>query len=307
MNGGLEAFGAAELSFSVENAAAHAETTYDVHFGLGHSFRLSEDAGVFRVSTAGLALGYHLLRNLKRLEIDGHILDMGTGSGALSLLLRDMGSRNITASDISGAAIASAAGNEKRAFDSRAIEYIHSDLFNAFALTPNATFDLIVFNPPGWRAPSEQLRHRLSASSEGLDLGAMFYGDSVAVRFLEQLPAYLRPGGRAIVGFNSLIGVSDVINRHRDLVASGATDPLLFRLLDRIEIPLLFYTPAWHEAGPHFRAEFDRWRDEHRSAWTLRDGQIYWHYEITEIRHDHGPPLASHIAHPKAQGAANRG
>lgn len=74
--------------------------TYDVYFGLGHTFRLIDSPSVFKVSAAGLSLGYYLLRHLQRSEIHGRVLDMGTGSGVLALLLRDMGAQDIVASDV---------------------------------------------------------------------------------------------------------------------------------------------------------------------------------------------------------------
>jgi release factor glutamine methyltransferase len=56
--------------------------SYDVYFGVGHLFRVFDRPGTFRVSPAGLAFGYYLVRNVGEQEIAGRILDMGTGSGA---------------------------------------------------------------------------------------------------------------------------------------------------------------------------------------------------------------------------------
>src|SRR5919197_3092744 len=86
--------------------------TYGACFDLGHRFRLFDRPGTFRVSRAGLALGNHLVHNLRENEIAGRILEIGTGSGAIALLLRSMGAKSVIATDISALAVSTAKENE---------------------------------------------------------------------------------------------------------------------------------------------------------------------------------------------------
>lgn len=257
--------------------------SYDAYFGLGHLFRLFDRQGTFRVSPAGLAFGYYLVRNLGDGEIAGRILDMGTGSGALALLSRGMGAASIAASDISACAVVTAKDNEIENFGDSLIDYHVGDLFCDLDADRPSRFDLIMFNPPGWRTPSATLHAELQTRRSNLDLGAMFYGETVALRFIENLPDFLTEKGRAIVGFNSLVGISDIIERSRSMHRSENGSALRFRLLERIEIPLLFYTSAWHDAREPLLREFERGRREYKAAYVGRGETLHWFYEITEI------------------------
>lgn len=264
------------------------EPRYDAYFGLGHLFSLHDHPKVFRVSTAGLSFGYYLLRGVTEPELAGRILDMGTGSGVQALLLRGMGARRIVASDVSPAAITVARDNEIANFGDGIIDFRVANLFDglggdAAARDAASRFDLIVFNPPGWRSPSEALKSKLSGAGGGLDLDAMFHGDSVLVDFLARLPRHLERRGRAIIGLNSLVGIGDVMQRANAAVRRECSGRLRFRLLERIEIPLLLYTPSWQSAMVELIDEFDRWRRLHRSALQRTDGQLRWYYEITEV------------------------
>ncbi|MDR2468201.1 MAG: peptide chain release factor N(5)-glutamine methyltransferase [Spirochaetaceae bacterium] len=112
-----------------------------------------------------------------------HILDLGTGSGAIALALRDEYPHLVvTASDNSAAALAIAAKNsaalEKlaaRQKSLRPVTFLQSNLFSAI----QGCFDLIVSNPP--YIPSEEIaylsrevqyepRTALDGGPDGLDL-----------------------------------------------------------------------------------------------------------------------------------------
>jgi release factor glutamine methyltransferase len=259
-----------------------AEASYDVYLGSGHLFSLTDNPNVFRVSDAGLALGCHLLKALQDDELHGSILDLGTGSGVQALLMRGMGATRIVATDISERAVRTAQANEIRNFGDTIVSYRAGNLFEALQTRGDDRFDLIVFNPPGWRSPSEALKSKLRHSANGLDLNAMFYGDGVLVEFLAQLPNRLASGGRAIVGLNSLVGIADVLKRGNQRL-EGHGQKLKFKLLERVEIPLLFYTPSWQNATSDLLEEFEQWRRAHRSAFLRVGNRFTWFYEITEI------------------------
>jgi release factor glutamine methyltransferase len=272
-------------AYDTQAISAHnlpAEARYDVYLGLGHLFSLTDNPNVFRVSAAGLALGCHLLKALQDDELCGSILDLGTGSGIQALLMRGMGATRIVATDISERAVTTAQANEIRNFGDTIVSYRAGNLFEALQTRADDRFDLIVFNPPGWRSPSETLKSKLHHSANGLDLNAMFYGDGVLVEFLAQLPNRLASGGRAIVGLNSLVGIADVLKRGNERL-EGDGQKLKFKLLERVEIPLLFYTPSWQNATADLLEEFERWRDAHRSAFLKVGNRFTWFYEITEV------------------------
>jgi release factor glutamine methyltransferase len=271
---------------------------YRASFDQGHQFRLLDRPGTFHVSQAGLGLGNYLVRELRYGDLAGRVLDIGTGSGVMAMLLRSLGATSVAATDISPAAIATARRNELKNFGDARIDFQHGDLF-----PPGAEpFDLIVFNPPGWRAPSDQLKVELDEKHGALDLHAMFYGDSVLLRFLEQLPDHLAENGRAIVGLNSLVGIDDIFQRSRTGDATIQTE-----LLERLEIPLLFYTDAWRQVRESLLAQFERQREEQLASYVTRGDTIHWFYEITEVTVNKPAlsPLPSPARSPIAESSAS--
>ena len=256
---------------------SHEQGTYDVTFHGDHTFRLLDRSKTFHVSRAGIALGDHLVRNLRASELTGRILEVGTGSGAIALLLRRMGATEILATDISASSVQTAKENELVNFGSAAIDFRNGDLFPDGA----GRFDLIVFNPPGWRTPSNILKAELDKKRHSLDLDAMFYGDNILLRFLHQLPKHLTAGGRAVIGLNSLIGIDDILHRGHDDLRS--------RLMERLEFPLFFYTDEWAEVRASLLSEFERGRQEYAASYVAKGDTIHWFYEITEVAVDRVP------------------
>ncbi|MBW4702640.1 MULTISPECIES: class I SAM-dependent methyltransferase [unclassified Micromonospora] len=257
--------------------------TYEAEFGCGHHFRLFDRPGTFHVSRAGIALGDYLVRSLRGRDITGRILEIGTGSGAIALLLRHLGATSVTATDISASAVATARQNELANFGVPTIDFWHSDLFPPAVDGEPALFDLIVFNPPGWRTPSDNLIAELDEKHHSLGLEAMFYGDSVLLRFLQQLPDHLTANGRAIIGLNSLIGIADIFTRSRSTHPPQDGSVIRSRLLERIEIPLLFYTDEWLQVKNSLLAQFEKGRQEYAASYVTKGDTIHWFYEITEV------------------------
>lgn len=249
---------------------------YQAYFGLGHAVQLTDSPDVFRVSPAGLSLGDLLVRRLDEYDLTGSFLELGTGSGALALLLKSLGAIDVTATDISASAVKLAEHNELQNFGNSTIQYLAGDLFSV--LDDDARFDHVIFNPPGWRSPSELLAQRMD-SGDGLASSAMFGGERVVLDFLENLPERLTPAGRAIIGLNSMIGIQSVLTQYKRL----GEPRLRFRLIERHTFPLMLYTESWQWLRPELLAEFARWRDQYGSVFCLdADGTIYWSYEIIE-------------------------
>ena len=71
-----------------------------------------------------------------------NILDIGTGSGAISIVLKNELNSNVTACDISKKALNVAINNAK--INNSSIKFIKSDIFSNI----NDKFDIIISNPP---------------------------------------------------------------------------------------------------------------------------------------------------------------
>ncbi|WP_454866676.1 methyltransferase [Pseudomonas umsongensis] len=255
---------------------------YSVYFGLGHCIELIDDPAVFKVSLAGEAFGSLIARYVTE-ECKGfRFLDLGTGSGVHSLLLKSMGAISVTGSDISREAVAAAKKNEFHNFGVNTIEFACGDLFQGLPEVPEK-YDLILFNPPGWRTPSDSFLEVLDRSNgEGLAIDSMFYGDRTLERFFESLPKHLIDGGKVLLGLNSLVGIRQVMRRLRDLHEERYV--INCRLLERHDLPLLLYSEKWARIQDHLIEEILSWTRE-GDAYCSREenGQIIWCYEIVEL------------------------
>ncbi|MGL5867429.1 MAG: methyltransferase [Dermatophilaceae bacterium] len=235
------------------------------------------------MSRAGMALGEFLHEHLAPHDVAGRVLDLGTGSGVIALLLRSLGAASITATDVSARAIETARHNELLNFPDARIDFQEGNLFEIDSGTPAKPFDLVVFNPPGWRTPSPSLKRRLSTCQGALELDSMFYGETVLATFLRDLPYHLTPRGRAIVGFNSLLGMRDVLAPPVRAGMDNDRPRLRRRLLRRVELPLLLYTDEWAAARDELLQEIRDGGRQYGAEYVMRDQTLYWYYDITEL------------------------
>jgi release factor glutamine methyltransferase len=121
------------------------------------------------------------------------ILDLGTGSGAIALALAsELPDADLTATDLSQAALQIAAENADRLQQKERVRFLHGDLFEPVA---GERFDLVVSNPPYVARRDEgklppELAHEpemaLFAGEDGLD---------VIRRLVAGAGAHLSPGG----------------------------------------------------------------------------------------------------------------
>jgi release factor glutamine methyltransferase len=166
-------------------------------FGL--KFRVSPDVLIPRPETETLVM--ETLERTKSLERP-RLLDLGTGSGcvAVAIAVNHPGAQ-VTAIDISPAALAVARSNVEQHGVADRVELIESDLFAGVAA--GTQFDAIVSNPPYVRIdemdglPPEIRLHEpqlaLVAGPEGLD---------VFRRIAAEAPRWLTPGGFVLVEFS---------------------------------------------------------------------------------------------------------
>jgi len=125
-----------------------------------------------------------------------NILDLCTGSGAIAISLKnEMPSCDITAADISSAALDTAVHNAKKLLGENTINFFKGDLYSALPSPAPVHYSLIVSNPP--YIPSEEIK-TLSAEVQNephlaLDGGAS--GLEIIKRIIEKAPDYLQKNG----------------------------------------------------------------------------------------------------------------
>lgn len=257
-------------------------TTYTLYFGMGHSIKLIDDSRVFKVSPAGKAFGDYLAKRFGRQYLNTRFLDVGTGSGVHSLLLRKLGIQDIVATDISAEAVQLARVNEIQNLGSQTISFRQCDLFNG--IETGKDFDVILFNPPGWQTPSKAFLEALKSSdgTQGLAIEAMFYGECTLRRFFKQVPLYLKPGGTVVIGLNSLVGIDAVLKEMCE-VQDGQYQ-CDWSLSERHEFPLALYTEQWRALQPLIRQEITQWVNNGLAYCRFtEEGEVMWSYEIIEL------------------------
>jgi release factor glutamine methyltransferase len=138
------------------------------------------------------------------------IADVGTGSGAIAIsLAHSLMKIQVTALDISPAALSLARENALRLGVAERIEFVISDLLGGIG---SADFDLIVSNPP-YVAEGEWLEPQVSAFEPRSALYAGPEGLEIYRRLIPQAQAALRPGGWLLmeIGHNQRDALADML------------------------------------------------------------------------------------------------
>lgn len=117
------------------------------------------------------------------------VIDIGTGSGAIAVSIAAYTSANVTASDVSPAALAVARQNAENHVPER-LTYIESDLFSAIP----ERYDLILTNLP-YLTPTQLAERRELAFEPELALVSGSDGLDLIRRLIASLPDHLNPGG----------------------------------------------------------------------------------------------------------------
>ena len=107
----------------------------------GYRINVSEDTLIPRYETEYLVEKVINICN-KMFNDKINILDIGTGSGAISIVLKDKLNSMVTGCDISDKALKMALNNAK--INNLDINYVKSDIFSNI----NGKFDVIISNPP---------------------------------------------------------------------------------------------------------------------------------------------------------------
>jgi len=117
------------------------------------------------------------------------VLDIGTGSGILSLYLYKEGIKDIVATDYMDEALVNARKNIKLN-NAQEIEVKKSDLFSSI----DRKFDLIIFNAPA----THPLRQKVSRLLEPL----WSPEENIRLRFLQSLSDFLSKNGKALLMYS---------------------------------------------------------------------------------------------------------
>ena len=132
---------------------------------------------------------------------NAQVLDLGTGSGVGAIFAARRAAR-VVATDINPEAVRCAQVNALALHLDHKIETRAGDLFEP---VHGERFDAILFNPPFYRAQPRDMADRAWRSPDVFD------------RFLHELPAYLCPGGFALIVLSTDGDVTDALFSARHL------------------------------------------------------------------------------------------
>ncbi len=156
------------------------------------------------------------------LHLDGRIVDVGTGSGAIAITLSLEKRTRVMASDISAAALEIASTNARRL--GAAVDFIHGDLLLAFA---DHALDAVVSNPPYISEKDRaEMQREVRDHEPHLALFAGPAGSEVYHRLINDATRVLKPGGHLLLelGYDSLAAVQSMLDR--DWTAVTVTNDL---------------------------------------------------------------------------------
>lgn len=173
----------------------------------GFDFKVSKDVLIPRLDTEILV--EKLIKDIKSQDIQLDVLDIGTGSGAIAIVLKKETNANVTAVDVSEKALEIAKENSK--INNANIEFLKSDLFENLK---DRKFDIIVSNPPYIETEvinklSKEVKNfephlALDGGKDGLD----FYR-----KIIDQSSIFLNKNGKIYfeIGYNQAEDVSNLL------------------------------------------------------------------------------------------------
>lgn len=137
---------------------------------------------------------------IKTLDLkEKNILDMGAGSGVLSIVAASRGAKCIAA-DINPVAVRCIRENAKENNFAEQITAIESDLFESLRSVSPAKYDIIFFNPPYYKGNPGNNFERAFKGGPNLE---------VLKLFLKEAKNFMVPGGFLCILFSSDMDISD--------------------------------------------------------------------------------------------------
>lgn len=132
-------------------------------------------------------------------------LEIGPGTGAIAVQAALAGARRVLAIDINPAAVANTQANiDKHGLGDR-MEVREGDIFAP--LRPGETFDLIFWNVPFAYVEPD------SVELTPLRRSTLDPGYEATRRFIHQGGRHLKPGGRLVLGFSTVIGRLELVEQ----------------------------------------------------------------------------------------------
>ncbi|WP_094227009.1 HemK2/MTQ2 family protein methyltransferase [Methanolobus psychrotolerans] len=133
---------------------------------------------------------------LELVKDDMNVLEIGTGTGFVSAVLKANRNIGLVATEINPCAASCAKSNS--------IDVIRTDMFTG--LKSNHQFDIIIFNPPYLpTSEDEKIPGWLNYAFDG-----GFDGRKDIRPFMEHVSAYLKPKGIVLLLVSSLTGIKEV-------------------------------------------------------------------------------------------------
>lgn len=131
-------------------------------------------------------------------------LEIGPGTGAISITAVYRGAVRVLAVDINPAAVANTLENIRRHSMDELVQVRLGDLYDA--LEPGETFDTIFWNTPF--GLTEQI------DITPLERAVFDPGYLATARFISEAPQYLTSQGRILVGFSSTLGKTELLEEY---------------------------------------------------------------------------------------------
>lgn len=133
-------------------------------------FSLQQQHSAMKICTDSLLFGA-----MAKVKTGDKVLDIGTGTGLLALMLAQMGCKQVTAVEIDQPACREASLNFSRSPWSQQLAAIHQDIQTYAAIT-TCRYDLIISNPPFFHQHlrSGRLERRMARHGDTLSLADLF-------------------------------------------------------------------------------------------------------------------------------------
>ncbi|MDD5610985.1 MAG: peptide chain release factor N(5)-glutamine methyltransferase, partial [Candidatus Omnitrophica bacterium] len=183
----------------------------------GFEFYVSPDVLIPRPETEVLVEACVRLMVKSSVQRTIDILDIGTGSGCISVLLAKLlPEASIVAVDISSLALNVARKNAKLHQAEKRIKFIQSDLFKN--LDPQNKYDLIISNPPYVPSAEIEALQREVQHEPRLSLDGGNDGLDHIRRIIQASPRFLKESGLLIleIGFGQLEKIKNLFGLARD-------------------------------------------------------------------------------------------
>jgi release factor glutamine methyltransferase len=176
---------------------------------------------------------------LEKTKIKGSILDIGSGSGLLAIIMAK--AADVTAVDVSSLAVKTTLQNAE--INKIKLKAMQSDLFSKV----KGKFDLIVFNPPYLPAQAETNLNGQATDTKDANLyNDITYsggkkGRTVISKFVRNAKKYMKKNGKILLLISSLTGEKEVLalfNKNRFKTKIIARQKIPFEELMVIEAGL---------------------------------------------------------------------